>query len=130
MNLLDENFPDDQLSLLKHWRIRVRQIGTDVAQLGAKDTQIIPALHRVGSVTFFTQDEDFFDPALCHPAYCLVWLDVRADDAACYLRRFLKHKRFNTVAKRMGIVARAHHDGIHYWQRSGAALRSAVWPAQ
>jgi len=128
LNLLDENFPEDQLPLLKHWRIRVRRIGTDVARLGAKDTDIIPALHRVGRVTFCTQDKDFFDPALCHPAYCLVWLDVPADDTAWYLRRFLKHKRFNTVAKRMGVVARAHPDGIHYWQRTRDVLRSAAWP--
>ena len=128
MNLLDENFPEDQLPLLKHWRIRVRRIGTDVARFGAKDTDIIPALHRVGRVTFFTQDEDFFDSALCHPAYCLVWLDVRADDAAWYLRRFLKHERFNTVAKRRGLVARAHHDGIHYWQGTWSTLQCAVWP--
>jgi hypothetical protein len=128
LNLLDENFPEDQLPLLKHWRIHIRRIGTDIARLGAKDTDIIPVLHRVGSVTFFTQDKDFFDPALCHPAYCLVWLDVRADDTAWYLQRFLKHERFNTVAKRMGFVARAHADGIHFWQRTRGVLRSTAWP--
>ena len=128
MNLLDENFPEDQLPLLKQWRIPARRVGTDVARLGAKDADIIPALHRVGRVTFFTQDEDFFHRALCHPAYCLVWLDVRADDAAWYLRRLLKHERFNTVAKRMGLVARAHHDGIQYWRQTGDTLRSVVWP--
>ena len=72
MNLLDENFPEDQLPLLRQWRIHTRRIGTDVARLGSKDTDIIPALHKAGNVTFFTQDEDFFDPALCHPAYSLL----------------------------------------------------------
>jgi len=33
-------------------------------------------------VTFFTLDLDFFKARLCHPAYALVWLNVRADDAA------------------------------------------------
>jgi len=128
LNLLDENFPEDQLPLLKQWRVRIRRIGTDVARLGSKDADIIPALHRTGGITFFTQDGDFFDPALCHPAYCLVWLDVRADDAAWFLRRFLKHERFNTVAKRMGLVVRVHHDAVCFWQRATDSLQSALWP--
>jgi hypothetical protein len=60
LNLLDENFPEDQLPLLKEWRIPFRQIGRDVAHWGVKDPDIIPVLHDIGRVTFFTQDEDFF----------------------------------------------------------------------
>jgi len=52
-----------------------------VGYLGIKDDNILPLLHRKRRVTFFTQDQDFFDRQLCHHAYCLVRLDVRADDA-------------------------------------------------
>ena len=128
MNLLDENFPEDQLPLLKEWRLPFRQIGRDTARWGIKDPDIIPLLHGLGRVTFFTQDGDFFRRDLCHAAYCLVWLNIRADDAALYVRRFLKHPRFKTQAKRMGTVARAHHDGIHFWQRNRAVLQRVVWP--
>lgn len=127
MNLLDENFPKDQLPLLKEWHIPFRLIGQDIAKLGVKDPDIIPLLHRQRGVTFFTLDWDFFNAALCHPAYGLACLGVRADDAAHYLRRFLKHPRFNTQARRMGIVARVHHEGVDFWQRNRAALQSARW---
>jgi hypothetical protein len=127
LNLLDENFPKDQLPLLKEWRIPFRRIGHDLARLGVKDHDIVPPLHRHRGVTFFPLDWDFFDATLCHPAYGLVWLDVRADDAAHFTRRFLKHPRFNTQAKRMGVVARAHHGAIDFWRRNRAALEQAHW---
>ena len=127
MNLLDENFPEDQLPLLKERHVPFRRIGHHVARWGVKDADIIPLLHRFRGVTFFTHDRDFFKAILCHPAYCLVWLDVRADDAAYFVRHFLKHPVFNTSAKRMGLVARAHHNGVDFWQRNRAALRHARW---
>jgi hypothetical protein len=55
-------------------------------------------------------------------------LDVFDGEAALFIRALLKHERFNTAAKRRGLVARAHHDGIHYWQRAWSTLQSAVWP--
>jgi hypothetical protein len=127
LNLLDENFPEDQLPLLKQGGVPVRRVGTDVAWLGANDSDIIPLLHRLRGVTFFTQDFDFFDSALCHRACCLVWLDVRADDTAYFVRRFLKHPRFDTKAKRLGVVARVHHDGIHFWRRGQPGLQRVAW---
>ena len=104
-----------------------RLIGQDVARLGAQDSDIIPLLHQHRGVTFFTMDRDFFDDALCHAAYCLVWLDIRADDAAFFARRFLRHSLFRIQAKRMGIVARVHHDGIDFWRRNRAMLNREGW---
>jgi hypothetical protein len=75
-------------------------------------------------------DEDFFRREFCHLAYGLVWLDVRPDDGAYYVRRFLRHPQFNTIASRMGVVARAHHNGIHFWSRATQAFQSAPWPAR
>jgi hypothetical protein len=127
LNLLDENFPDDQRSLLRGWRIAFREIGRHTGSFGVKDDNILPLLHRHQGVTFITQDEDFFRRELCHRAYCLLWLNVRADDAAYYARRFLRHSRFNTVAKRMGVVARAHHKGIQFWRRNNQLSQSTPW---
>src|SRR5436190_23059977 len=107
LNLLDENFPADQKQLLSDWGIAVRKIGSEVARLGVKDPEIIPLLHRIRRVTFFTQDKGFADPVLCHPAYCLVSLEVRPDDAALFVRRFLGHRRLKRFANRMGLAVRA-----------------------
>jgi len=130
LNLLDENFPADQLPLLKEWGIHCRRVGEDVGRLGIKDLDIIPLLHQVGDVTFFTQDRGFFSQALAHPAYCLVWLDVSAEDVAFYVRRLLKHAGFDSHAKRMGLVVRVHHGGIHFWRRNSTAFQSVAWPKQ
>jgi hypothetical protein len=62
LNLLDENFPKDQLPLLKEWHIPFRRIGQDIARFGVKDPDIIPLLHRHRGVTFFTLDWDFLTP--------------------------------------------------------------------
>ena len=56
VNLLDENFPDDQRVLLQKWGIRVRQIGRDIGAAGIDDEAIIPLLHEIRGVTFFTHD--------------------------------------------------------------------------
>ena len=129
MNLLDENFPDDQRALLRAWRIPFRAIGLHAGDFGIKDDNILSLLHRQRQVTFFTQDEDFFRREFCHPAYGVLWLDVRADEAAYYVRRFLRHLGFNTIASRMGVVARARHNGIHFWRKGTQALQSEPWPA-
>ena len=127
MILLDENIRQDQGVQLRRWRVPVRYLVEDFAQAGIKDPDIIPLLHRLKQPTFFTHDRDFFQPGLAHPAYCLVWLDVFDGEAALFIRALLKHERFNTAAKRRGLVVRARHSGIHYWQRNGDTLRSALW---
>jgi len=129
LNLLDENFPEDQALQLKECRISFRQIGRDVARLGIGDPEIIPLLHQLRWVTFFTLDRDFFHRRLCHPAYCQVWLDVRADDASHFVRQFLRHPSFESQQQRMGVVARAHADGIHFWRRGLPALQRVAWTA-
>ena len=61
MNVLDENIPEDQRQLLRGWRVRTRQIGHDVGRKGMKDEEIIPFLHRLGSLTFLTRDLGFYE---------------------------------------------------------------------
>ncbi|MCC7370405.1 MAG: hypothetical protein IT306_18410 [Chloroflexi bacterium] len=128
MNILDENVPASQRALLLAWRIRIRQIGFEVASKGIKDEQIIPLLRSLGRATFFTLDRDFADPRLCHQAYCLVYLDVEDYDAAATVRRILKHPMLNTQAKRFGAVVRASHTGILIWRRN-ADEQTLSWPS-
>ncbi len=73
MNILDENIPEHQRQILQKWRVRVYQIGYDVARKGIKDDEIISFLIRKRQPTFFTRDDDFYHRHLCHARYCLVF---------------------------------------------------------
>ena len=127
MNLLDENIPLDQRDILRAWRIRCRVVGQDIARLSIADDNILLLLHRLKQPTVFTRDQDFFQRELCHPGYGLVWLDAAPEEAALFIRRVLRHPRFRTKASRMGVVARAHHDGLQFWQPHSAALQRTAW---
>ena len=115
MILLDENFPESQRQLLKAWRIPIRQIGVEISRKGIQDEEIIPLLLRLRQPTFFTLDDDFYSRSLCHARYCLVCVDVAQYEAAAFVRRFLRHKDFDTEAKRRGTVIRLSHAGIFLW---------------
>jgi hypothetical protein len=99
----------------------------ELAQLGIKDDNLLPYLHRLSRPTFITRDQDFFQARLCHTQYCLVWLNVLEIGAAFFTRRFLSHPLFDTQAKRMGKVARVHPRGIHFWEVRKRVLQSARW---
>ena len=70
-----------------------------------KDQEIISLLHDIKQPTFFSRDDDFYDYRLCHSGYCLVYLDIKKGEVANFIRRFLRHDKFKTKAKRMGTVA-------------------------
>ena len=116
MNVLDENVPENQRQLLRSWRIPVRQIGHEVGRSGAKDAAIIPLLHRLGPVTFFTRDLGFYDRRLCHARYCIVVLAAGQYEAASLVRRVLRHPELETSARRLGKVIRASHSGLRSWE--------------
>jgi len=119
--ILDENIIDNQRRQLKSWRISVRQIGYEIGRKGMKDREIIPLLHQLNQPTFFTRDDDFYERRLCHAGYCLVYLDVRKEEVAVFVRRVLRHRAFKTKAKRMGNVIRASHIGLSpYFCATGA----------
>jgi predicted nuclease of predicted toxin-antitoxin system len=128
VNLVDENVPAEQREFLRSWRITVRQIGRDLGWSGMDDEQIIPLLHTVRRPTFFTLDSDFYERTLCHERYCLVCMDVRDDEAASFVRRFLRHPQFDTQAKRMGAVVRLSPIGIRAWRVGVEAERYVEWP--
>jgi hypothetical protein len=112
VNILDENIINSQRRLLNSWRIPVRQIGYEIGQKGMKDREIIPFLHQLNQPAFFTRDDDFYERRLCHAGSCLVYLDVRKEEAAIFVRRVLRQTAFKTKAKRMGKVIRASHVGL------------------
>jgi hypothetical protein len=127
MNVLDENFPLDQVEQLRNRGVRVRKIGHDIGRAGMRDPEILTLLHATTRPTLFTLDADFASPQLCHPAYGLVFLFVWPRDAADYVRRVLRHPALNTQAKRMGTYVRASYDGVRVWRRNEGE-QAFSWP--
>ena len=122
MNVLDENIVFSERRRLEAAKIHFRQIGVELGRFGMKDrNEVIPLLHSLRRSTFFTRDHDFYNSDLCSSKYCLVFLDVAFDEAAEFIRRFLRHRTFRTQAQRMGLVVRAHRNGLRYWR--GASSR-------
>ena len=120
MNILDENIIESQRRLLRSWHIAIRHIGHDVGRQGLKDKEIIPFLHQLRRLTFFSRDADFYRRSLCHARYCLVYLAVRKDEVAIFVRRFLHHSAFDSQAKRLGAVVRVSHVGLAVWRPHAA----------
>jgi len=116
MNIIDENIIDNQCQLLRKWHISFRQIGYGVGRQGMQDKEIISLLHGLRHPTFFTRDNDFYNLNLCHAGYCLVYLAVRKDEAAVFLRRFIHHTKFDTISKRMGSIIGVSHSGLSVWR--------------
>lgn len=127
MNILDENIPENQRQLLRSWRIPMRQIGYDVGRQGLKDQEIISLLLQLRRATFFSLDSDFYQRDLCHSRYCLVCMDVRKQDAAIFVRRFLQHPQFDTTANRMGTVVRVSPPSLTVWRIHAAQETPIGW---
>ena len=100
MIVLDENIIKNQCQLLRSWRIPFRQIGFNIGEEGLKDKNIISLLHELKNPTFFTRDDDFFNKDFCHAKYCIVYLAVKKEESAIFIRRLLHHKEFNTIKKK------------------------------
>jgi hypothetical protein len=127
VNILDENIVEDECRSLRSRRVHVRHIGHDISHKGIKDQEIVPLLHRLRRPTLFSHDTRFFNRRLCHPSYCLVYLDVPENAAAVYVRRVLRHPLLNTQVKRMGTVVRASSADIRLLRRHGDE-EILTWP--
>ena len=130
MLVLDENLPADQRQLLRRWQIHFRVVGVDMGTSGDDDDNLLPVLNHLPQPTFATLDRNFFRYDWAHAGYCLAWLDVRRREAAEFIRRFLRHPVFDTQAKRMGIVARVHADGIQFWRLGDRTRQTTRWHIQ
>jgi len=113
--VLDENILDSQRLLLQASRVAAKQVGVDCGRKGLPDEQILVSLRQGRNITFFTRDSDFYAPDLRHQRYCLVMAAVGQNEAAAFVRRFLRHPGFDTQAKRMGRVVRLSHVGLAVW---------------
>jgi hypothetical protein len=128
LNILDENIDAPQRQQLRSWRIPFRRIGGEVGRLGMKDrNEIIPLLHSIRQPTFFSLDNDFHRPDFRHAGYCLVFLDVAPDEAASFIRRFLRHPAFCTKAQRLGKIVRVRPGGISWWELHSRTERVISW---
>lgn len=127
MNILDANIVASQREQLLAWRIRVRQIGRDLGHRFDPDANIIPLLRNRKGATFFTRDRDFWDARLANPRYCIVWLDVPTMQAAFYIRRFLRHSKFDSTAKRIGKVIQVRPTGLSVCYSPGAKTEAVDW---
>jgi len=114
--ILDENIPESQWQLLRSWRIRPLLIGRDISEKGIKDENLVGFLTQQRRPTFFTRDEGLYSRKLCHARYCLVYLAVRPNESASFVRRFLRYPRFDTRARRLGAVVRVSSAGLQMWR--------------
>lgn len=130
MNVLDENVPEPQADLLRSWRIAVRHLTFDLGNNGMSDEDLVRLLHGLRQPTFFTQDQDFCKRNLRHAGYCLVWLHVRDDQTAEYIRRTLRHPDCNTKAKRMGTVIEVSPGGLLVWRLGVQTPVHYPWPSK
>jgi hypothetical protein len=129
LNILDENIIASQRAQLRKWRIHFNHIGTDVGRHGMKDlTEIVPLLHSLRRPTFFTHDLGFFDSLLCHKDYSLVCLDVKANESAVYILRFLRHRSFRAEKQRLGKVILARQRTLSFWEIGEQRLQKSSWP--
>jgi len=114
-------------SRLQHGRFTFGRLALN-GRSGLKDREeIVPLLHQLKRPTFFTLDHGFYRPTLLHQGYCLVFLDVGEDEAAEYIRRFLRHAVFRTRSQRMSKIVRLRHSSASYWQGKQRGERSLSW---
>jgi len=126
--VLDENILYSQRELLKASGFSARQIGYDLLVKGIKDEQIIVELRRLRNPTFFTRDSGFYQKISCHRNYCLAVVNTNQYEVAAFVRRFLRHPRFNTQAKRLGKVVRIGPAGIIVWTAHRRSEIVEHWP--
>lgn len=128
MNILDEDISRSQCQQLAAWKIHFQKIGVGIGRAGMKDREeLLPLLHRLKRPTFFTLDHGFYHPTLLHQGYALVFLDVWDDEAAEYIRRFLRYPEFRTQSQRMGKIVRVRHSDVSYWQIHLKGERALGW---
>lgn len=88
---------------------------------------MVRLLHSLTQPTFISLDSDYYARDLRHSRYCLVYVDVADDQAATYIRRFLRHPEFATFAQRRGCVVRVDYSSVHVWRLNAAAEESVLW---
>jgi hypothetical protein len=91
------------------------------------DQDIIPLLRRLKAPTFFTYDEDYRHPRLCHPSYCLVHLDINVELTAMTIRQFLRHRTLRTWNQRKGTMVWIRPAGMRVWRWKEPQAEDIPW---
>ncbi len=91
------------------------------------DEDIVTFLRKLTKPTFFTRDGGFFRAELSHSKYGIVWLDVRVQETAKFVRKMLRCHRFDTWAKRKGLVVGLSAEKIKAWRYPSKTLDSFSW---
>lgn len=112
--VLDEHVDIEWYQQLKQRRA-FNKVGNGFGQKGLQDEEILRELHGSGE-TFHTQDQDYYRRQYCHSSYCIVYYDVDGSQLVASILRFLRHKDFNTHAKRLGKVIKVSLQHIEYYQ--------------
>ncbi len=113
-HVLDANIHELHCQALRR-RFSMVKVGDEFGYSSMSDEDIRRELHQ-SKQTFHTQDRRFCHPRHRHPTYCLVFYDVERKDFVSCVQRFLRHPRFNTRAKRMGLVVRVTLEHIEVWE--------------
>jgi hypothetical protein len=127
MIILDENIPESQRQILERRRIRCYQIGVNLGTKGLQDEAVPSLLVRARHPTFFTRDQGFYEPRVCHARYCVVCLVVGRDEVAAFVQRLLRHPHFDSHVKRLGTVVRVSSAGIRLWRLRQESELVVAW---
>jgi len=126
---------DDQLDVatvlqpLQEWTTaqRIRELRPGQRVL---DERIPAILLTLRQPTFLTIDRDFWHSSWCHPAYCLVYFALRADEQGqipALLRALLRRPEFRSRTARMGKLARVSTISIDFWQHPPGRPHHISW---
>jgi hypothetical protein len=83
------------------------------------DDRVPEILQTLKTPTFVTIDHGFWNRKLCHPGFCILYFELRADEQEqlpALLRRLFRLSEFRSRAVRMGKVANVGIESVTYWQ--------------
>lgn len=126
-HIFDENIPASAVQLIQQRVASVAQVGDTWGESGWLDVeQILPHLHR-SRATFHTLDAGLFKRWYSHRDYCLVYYDVLEAELARWVLKFLRHRQFNTHAKRLGKVVKVSPSKLVYWEFHEPRIKEIPW---
>ncbi len=126
-HIFDENFPASAVQVVRQKVVSVAQLGQDWGVSGWLDVeQIFPQLHG-SRATFHTLDAGLFKRRYSHRDYCLVYYDVPEAELAYWVLKFLRHRQFNTHAKRLGKVVKVSPAKLAYWALHEPRMKQLEW---
>lgn len=94
------------------------------------DDRVPAILCTLRQPTFLTLDRGFWDRALCHEGYGILFFDLPTEQQHRIpemLREVLQKPEFSTRAARMGKVVRVHVEGLECWELHSTIQKAIEW---